>query len=193
MVDSDERITFDGYDNQPVTIWDDFHVTDFITRFRPQGTYRILNPHPKKIAQQAKNSRVILTNAVNIINGVQPHNEFSSGLAETYEDRKSRRPAYVRLGIRFPMILCVHEDDFNVLLNKGFANNDMSAIKSMMMFAHVLSSMKSMAQRLNGAAKESVLLDFSRPALDAVKKIDESHDAKTSDFAMIPAGVRRLR
>ena len=75
-IGNDERVTFDGYDGQPAIIWDDMRVTDFIHQFGSNGAYRLLDPHPRKIAEQAKHSRVILNNALNIINGVQPYEEF---------------------------------------------------------------------------------------------------------------------
>lgn len=86
-IGNDERLSFDGYDGEPAIIWNDFRVTDFIQQFKPQGTYRILDTHPGKEAQQAKHSRVILINALNIINGVQPYEEFIAGLAGTYTDK----------------------------------------------------------------------------------------------------------
>ena len=190
VVGNDERVTFDGYDGQPIIIWDDWRVTDFIQRFNPQGTYRILDPHPKKLSEQAKHSRVVLTNAINIIDGVQPYDEFISGLAGTYTNKRTgihyQAEDETQAWRRFPMILCVHEDDFDVLLNEGFVNKDMRAIKSMMMYAHVRGSMKNVMERLDGEAKEKVLLDFSRPVLDGVKKVEESHEDKISDPALIP-------
>lgn len=189
-VGSDERVTFDGYDGQPVIIWDDWRVSDFIKQFKPQGTYKILDPHPKPVAQQAKYSRVILTNAVNIINGVQPYDEFIAGLAGTYTDKRTgihyQAEDDTQAWRRFPMILCVHEDDFDVLLNEGFVNNDMSAIKTMGTYAHVRGSMKQIMQHLEGEAKETVLLDFSRPVFEAVDKVKESQRDKISDPALIP-------
>jgi hypothetical protein len=188
-VGADERVTFDGYDGQPVIIWDDWRVGDFIKQFRPQGTYKIFDPHPKPVAQQAKYSRVILTNAVNIINGVQPYDEFIAGLAGTYKDRDGFQHMAeddTQAWRRFPMILCVRTDDFDILLNKGFVNNDMSAIKTMLMYANVRCSFKNIMHHLEGEAREKVLVDVSRPVLEAVDKVKESQNDKISDPALIP-------
>ena len=190
VVGNDERVTFDGYDGQPILIWDDWRVTDFITRFKPQGTYRILDPHPDKHAEQAKHSRVILTNAVNIINGVQPYDEFIAGLAGTYTNRRTgihyEAEDDTQAWRRFPMILCVHEDDFDVLLNEGFVNNDLSAIKTMIGFAHVRCSLKQLMTRLEGDAKEHVLKKVSQPVFEAIDKVKASQDGKISDPAQLP-------
>lgn len=190
VVGNDERVTFDGYDGQPILIWDDWRVTDFINRFKPQGTYRILDPHPDKHAEQAKHSRVVLTNAVNIINGVQPYDEFIAGLAGTYTNKRTgvhyEAEDDTQAWRRFPMILCVHEDDFDVLLNEGFVNNDMSAIKTMRMYANVRCSFKNIMHHLEGDAKAQVLKKVSKPVLEAVDKVKESQDCKISDPAQIP-------
>ena len=189
-IGGDERVTFDGYDGQPVIIWDDMRASDFIKQFKPQGTYRILDPYPQKIAQQAKHSRVILTNAINIINGIQPFEEFIAGLAGTYTDKRTgmhyQAEDETQAWRRFPLIFCVHEDNFDILMNEGFVNRDMSAVKRMISYGHVRGSWRSAMQQLEGAAKDKVLLDFSRPALEAVDKVKKSQDVKISDPAQIP-------
>ena len=188
-IGNDERVTFDGYDGQPAIIWDDVRVTDFIRQFGSNGAFRILDPHPKKIAQQAKHSRLILTNVVNIINGVQPYEEFIAGLAGTYTDRdgvQHKAEDENQAWRRFPMILCVRTDDFTVLVNQGVVDNDLSSVKTMHMYAHVRGSLKSMMQKLEGVAKEKALVTFGEPVKSAVKMIEESHDKKISDPDQIP-------
>ena len=88
---------------------------------------------------------------------------------------------------RFPMIICLREEDFDVLINQGFVNHDLRSIKTMQMFAHVRGSMKAVQERLSGAAKDQMLLNFGRPVLEAKKVIDDSHEEKISDPALIPA------
>ena len=188
-IGNDERVTFDGYDGQPAIIWDDMRVTDFIHQFGSNGAYRLLDPHPRKIAEQAKHSRVILNNALNIINGVQPYEEFIAGLAGTYTDKfgthheaEDENQAWRR----FPMILCVRENDFDVLINQGFVNNDLSSIKTMSIYSHVRGSMQAVMQRLDGAAKQKALAQFGAPVQTAAKMIEAKHDDKISDPDQIP-------
>lgn len=189
-IGGDDRVTFDGYDGEPVIIWDDMRVTDFVRQFTSNGTYRILDPHPRKIAQQAKHSRVILTNAINIINGVQPYEEFIDGLAGTYRDKygvQHEAEDENQAWRRFPMIICIREQDFDVLINKGFVNNDLRSIKSMQVYSHVRGSMKAIQERLGGVAREQVLVNFAKPVLEAKAFIDTSHDKKITDPEQIPA------
>ena len=191
-IGNDERVTFDGYDGQPAIIWDDVRVTDFIRQFGSNGAFRILDPHPKKIAQQAKHSRLILTNVVNIINGVQPYKEFIAGLVGTYTDRdgvQHKAEDENQAWRRFPMILCVRTDDFTVLVNQGFVDDDLSSVQTMQMYANVRGSLKSMMQKLEGPAKEQALLTFGEPVLSARRMIEASHDKKISDPAQIPPEI----
>lgn len=191
VIGNDERVTFDGYDGQPCIIWDDMRVTDFIRQFGSNGAFRILDPHPKKLAEQAKHSRVILNNSLNIINGVQPYAEFIAGLAGTYEDKsgikhQAGEEDENQAWRRFPMILCAREGDFDVLINQGFVDNDLSSVKTMNMYANVRGSLKAVMQRLDGAAKQKALEGFSAPVQEAVKMITEKHDNKISDPDQIP-------
>lgn len=188
-IGNDERVTFDGYDGQPAIIWDDVRVTDFIRQFGGNGAFRILDPHPKKIAQQAKHSRLILTNVVNIINGVQPYDEFIAVLAGTYTDRdgvQHKAEDENQAWRRFPLILCVRPDDFSVLVNQGVVDNDLSSVKAMHTYARVRGSLKSAMQKLDGMAKEKALVTFGDPVLSARKMIEESHDKKITDPDQIP-------
>ena len=188
-IGNDDRVTFDGYDGEPVIIWNDMRASDFVARFKPSGTYKILDTHPDNEAQQAKGSRVILCNAVNIINGVQPYEEFINGLAGTYVDKNGKRHEAeddTQAWRRFPMILCVHENDFDILFNSGFVNNDLSSVKTMVMYGRVRASMSKTMQLLDGAAKAQVLLPVGEKVSQAYHEIESRHADKISDPNLIP-------
>ncbi len=188
-IGNDERVTFDGYDGEPCIIWNDMRVTDFITRFTPQGTYKIFDTHPDKEAQQAKNTRVILTNSVNIINGIQPYEEFIRGLAGTYKDRAGNQykaEDETQAWRRFPMILCVREDDFDILINQGFVDNDLHSIQQMILYNHVRGSMKRTMERLGGEAKQIAVDTMTKPVVDAYRYIEELHENKITNPDELP-------
>lgn len=188
-IGNDERVTFDGYDGEPCIIWNDFRAVDFITRFTSQGAYKILDSHPEKEAQQAKHTRVILNNSVNIINGIQPYEEFISGLAGTYNDRHGihhEAENETQAWRRVPMILCIREDDFDILLNQGFVNNDLFAVKQMVLYNNVRGSMKNVMERLGGEAKAIAVGTMTQPVVDAVHYIEDKHDNKITNPAEMP-------
>ncbi len=183
-IGNDERVSFDGYDGEPCVIWNDMRVTDFISRFSPQGTYKIFDTHPSNEAQQAKHTRVILSNCLNIINGVQPYAEFIEGLAGTYKSRDGQQHKAedeTQAWRRFPMILCVRENDFDILLNRGFIDKDLSSIKTMILYNNVRGSLKTAMEHLGGKAKEIVIGNMTKPVIDAYHYIEDSHDKKISE------------
>ena len=191
-IGNDERVLFDGYDGEPVIIWDDMRVTDFIRHFGPNGTYRLLDPHPKLIAEQAKFSKVILNNSWNIINGIQPYAEFIAGLAGSYTDRfgvDHEAEDEIQSWRRFPVILCLHEDDFDVLVNRGFIDRGSRAYQSMMTYASFQGGLRKLCQMLGGEAKEKTLRIYGEPVMEVIDKIKESEDDKITDPELIPADL----
>ena len=188
-VGNDSRVAFDGYDGEPVIIWDDWRSSDFIAHFSRKGAFNLLDSHPRVQSQQAKNTRVVLTNVVNIINGVEPYMKFLNGLAGEYtdtndikHDAEDKNQSYRR----FPLIVCVRESDFDVLLNEGFVNKDSHFYQQFLMYSHVTGSLSKVMQRLEGKAKEKVLVDMTQPVMEAYAKVQESHDEKISDPDNIP-------
>lgn len=192
-IGNDARVTFDGYDGQPAIIWDDMRAVSLIKQFGREGVFRLFDPHPDQDAQQAKHSRIILCNMLNIINGVEPYKDFIAGLAGTYTDRDGRKHEAEdenQAWRRFPLILCVRMDDFAVLFNKGFVDDDLSSIKTMQQYAFIRGSMKEAMEKLSGEARDQALLTFGEPVETAVKMITDAHDAKKiSDPALVPPGL----
>ena len=188
-VGNDPRVAFDGYDGEPVIIWDDWRAAQFITTFGRGGTFNIFDTHPRVQAQQAKHSRIILTNAVNIVNSVQPYMDFMNGLAGEYADSKGfqhhaedKNQSYRR----FPMIMRVREEDFDVLFNQGFVDKDSHAYQQYSAYEHVRGNIQQVMTRLDGAAREHVLVDMTRPVMDCYHMLQENHDEKISDPNLIP-------
>ena len=189
-IGNDERVSFDGYDGEPVIVWDDMRAYDFIERFRRDGTFRLLNTHPQNEAKQVKGSRVILTNAVNIINGIQPYEQFLDGLAGEYVDKmgmkhlaesKDKDQAYRR----FPMIICLRDTDFDVMFNKGFYEKTRAYLQYEM-YGCVTGNFHDVMARLDGEAKEKTLVDMTATPLQLHEELKRINDDKISDPAKIP-------
>ena len=189
-VGNDARVAFDGYDGEPVIIWDDYRAAHFIKNFGRGGVFNLFDTHPRQQAQQAKNSRVILTNAVNIVNSVEPYMQFLNGLAGEYKDRdgveheaEDKNQAYRR----FPLIICVRETDFDILFNRGFVDKDSHAYRQYIMYERACGSLKQVMTKLDGEAKKRVLNKMTKPALECYYMLTQSHDTKISDPDLIPA------
>ncbi len=119
--------TFEGYDGQPVIIWDDCRAIDLLTLLGSRGNvFNVLDTHPVKKRQNIKYGSINLCNTVNIINSVQSYVEFLDGLAGEYKGKngeivkaEDKGQAYRRI----PFIMNLHEEDFDLLVNKGFIEN----------------------------------------------------------------------
>nr|WP_297706770.1 Rep family protein [uncultured Butyrivibrio sp.] len=116
--------TFEGYDGQPVIIWNDCRSYEL---FKKLGTreaiYNIFDTYPTKQKQNIKFSSVSLVNKINIINSVQTPEEFIKGLAGEYTDKNGEKHSaedinQVRRRIVITMVL--DKEYFEVQFNKGY-------------------------------------------------------------------------
>lgn len=115
---------FEGYDGQPVIIWNDRRAYDLLQELNGRGNvFEVFDTHPTRGRQNIKYSSICLCNEVNIVNSVQEYEEFLNGLAGEYKDKSGAVQAVEDKGQsyrRFPFIIPLHEDDFDLLMNKGF-------------------------------------------------------------------------
>lgn len=87
--------------------------------------FRVFDTHPQKERQNIKYGSINLINTVNIVNSVQPYIDFLDGLAGEYTSggvqhkSEDKNQSYGR----FPFIIPIYENDFSILLNKGFVEN----------------------------------------------------------------------
>lgn len=183
-------VSFDGYDGQPVLIWDDFRAINLISTFGRGQVFQIFENHPNNShkRQHVKYGDTRLVNAVNIVNGVQPYQDFLNGLAGEFIDRYGNENKAEDKGQtyrRFPIILCLRENDFDMLLNKGIAMGTRE-YEQYVATKNIQGSFAKVLQRLEGVAQEQVIIDMTKPILEATDKVKELETTKISDPAMIP-------
>ena len=115
---------FEGYDGQPVIIWNDRRAYDLLQELNGRGNvFNVFDTHPTRSRQNVKYSSVTLCNSVNIVNSVQDYKEFLDGLAGEYTSKGGEVQTAEDKGQsyrRFPFLLPLHEEDFDLLMNKGF-------------------------------------------------------------------------
>ena len=118
-----ENACFEGYDGQPVIIWNDCRAIDLLTMLKGRGNvFNVFDTHPTRQRQNVKYSSIRLTNEVNIVNSVDSFREFLDGLAGEYTDKNGSRRQAEDKGQsyrRFPIIIPLREEDFDILVNKG--------------------------------------------------------------------------
>ena len=121
-----ESASFEGYDGQPVLIWEDCRSYELIQKLGTRGNvFSVFERFPKKQRQNVKFGSVNLVNEVNIVNSVQPYEEFLNGLVGEYigkdgVEHKAELSQKQQSYRRFPFIMPLRADDFDILINKAF-------------------------------------------------------------------------
>lgn len=121
-----DSTTFEGYDGQPVIIWDDCRSSDLLKKLGSRGNvFNVFDTSPHKQKQNVKFGAVNLINAVNIVNSVQPYTDFLNGLVGAYKDRdghvhEPEEDEKSQSYRRFPFIMPLRADDFDILINRAY-------------------------------------------------------------------------
>lgn len=77
----EKQVAFDGYDGQPVIIWDDWRAADFKKRFAHGDYWKIFDANPSKSRYNVKYGKVVLNHVINIVTSVEPFQRFVLSLA----------------------------------------------------------------------------------------------------------------
>ena len=126
----ERKVRFDAYEYQPTLIWNDVRSQDLLNEFGREGVLNLLELNPVKRNYNIKYGGVILSNQVNIINGIEDCDTFIGGLTESYKDAsgvehagEDKKQAYRR----FPFVLHVNEKYIEVktsILKNNIENDD---------------------------------------------------------------------
>lgn len=149
-----KNVSFDGYDGQPVIIWNDVRPFQLLEIFGDRGNLLdSLDIHPVRKDEHIKFGKICLTNTVNIFNSVIPYYEFFDALAGEYKDKngqliRSEQRQKEQVYGRFPMVIPVSVDDFAVMLNKGIMQS--GAFTEYYEHKKVVSHLKKVHETLSG-------------------------------------------
>ena len=133
---TDEQIFFEvscdgtgflGYDGQPVIIYNEFRAVDLLYNYKSsRGVFDCFDTTPTRSKYNVKYGSASLINTINIVNSVESYGDFLDGLVGEYIDKKTgvkhtsedkqKKQSYRR----FPLIFRVREQDFDMLINRGF-------------------------------------------------------------------------
>lgn len=171
---------FEGYDGQPVIIWNDRRAIDLLTELNGRGNvFNVFDTHPTKQRQNIKYGSVNLCNVVNIVNSVQGYEDFLDGLAGEYKDKDGNLQSVEDKGQsyrRFPFMVLLHEEDFDMMLNKGFIENTKN-FQEYLEYNHIRGNMQKIAERCGANEKLAKELQAQ-----AVKPITEKHKEVMAKF-----------
>lgn len=116
------KTTFEGYDGQPVMIWNDCRAETLLDKFGDrENVFNFFDTHPPKTAQNIEFDYTIPKNCINIINSVQSWKKFIEVLSDEYTNKTEKHPAedVSQSQRRFPLFLVLHEKDIDMGINKG--------------------------------------------------------------------------
>lgn len=148
---------FEGYDGQPVIIWDDMRSAEIIRALGGIGNvYKTFDTHPVRSRQNVKFGSTMLINTINIVNSVEPYEDFLKGLAKQEDQNQANR--------RFPFIInlnlkTVDEHEFvgfDFLVNKGYSENS-SAFSEYIAYKNFVCNFKTLENRLQAGDREMYL------------------------------------
>lgn len=121
-----DKTSFEGYDGQPVIIWNDCRAFTLLEKLGGrENVFNVFDPFPPNIKQNIKYGSVRLNNSINIVNSVDTWSTFLDGLAGEYTDKHGNVRRSEDKGQsyrRFPFFLVLHENDYDLGMNKGVFN-----------------------------------------------------------------------
>ena len=124
-----DGVEFEGYDGQPILIWSDVRANTLLARWgRDNLLSNILEPFTE-VSKKAniKYGSTTLVNSINIFTGADDYITFLNGLVGEYVDssgKKYQSENRAQSYRRFPMIIPVSKESFEVMLNKGFMEDN---------------------------------------------------------------------
>lgn len=185
---------FEGYDGQPVIVWHDRRAADLLKELKGRGNvFNVFETHPDSVSarQNIKFDSIVLTNVVNIVEGIEGYLTFLDGLAGEYRDREGKsheaedkNQSYRR----FPFIIPVHEDDFDLMLNRGVVENT-SNFREYIEYKHIRGNMQKIAVACgrNEALARQLQMEMVQPVTAKYHELMEKAGEPVGDEATIRA------
>ena len=127
FVVGDGAVPFDGYDGQPVIIWDDWRADDILGKFDRGTVWKLFAINPDKISVSVKYGSVNLINAVSIMTSVRPFHEFIQGLAGEYVDAKkmTHKAEDINQGYRrFPVFMEISKESYDLYASMALTGGE---------------------------------------------------------------------
>lgn len=164
-----DKVTFDGYDGQPVIIWSEFRADTFVAALGGyESVLTAIDIIPKNVRHHKKFGHVKLINSVNIVTSTQPYIEFLKGLIPETD------PDPTQANRRFPIIIPIHVEDFDILINSGYLHAD--TYRDYTAYLNVRGSFGQLARQLSSRPEllEKVGSKLTQPLIDTHHLVDNN-------------------
>ena len=115
---------FDGYDGQPVLVWDDLRAFDLLTYYNKNvgAIFNLFDIVPSSSQQNIKFSSVKLINSINIVNSVESFQKFADTIC--YKNGELDEPDK-QIYRRFPFFVEINNSQkYDFFVNKQFFNDN---------------------------------------------------------------------
>lgn len=125
-----DGVAFEGYDGQPVIIWNDFRSGELLWKLGSRSAvFNTFDTIPTNLRQNVKYSSVKMLNSVNIVNSVEDYITFCDGLAGEYTGKdgvkyKTEADQKQQSYRRFPFCLELSTNEIKFWLNTGYIEHD---------------------------------------------------------------------
>lgn len=158
---------FEGYDGQPVLIWNDRRAYDLLNELNGRGNvFNVFDTHPSRQRQNVKYSSINLANKVNIVNSVENYIHFLDGLSGEYHDKdgnlhESEMSEKIQAYRRFPLIIVIDSNKaiYDLMINKMLLNYYSDGMDYLII--HGLSApLREIAEGLSGMPEKRRELEF---------------------------------
>lgn len=189
------QVAFDGYDGQPVLIWSDRRAAGLMRVLGGrENFFNVFDTHPTRQRQNIKYGALNLCNVVNIVNGQESYSEFLDGIAGEYTDRDGKFHEAEDKGQsyrRFPFIMPLHDDDFDLLVNKGYILNDRNLFQEFYEYNKIRGSIAKVIAMCGGENElardisQRVLAPITDKYNEAVKPQEEKQMTKEEILALV--------
>jgi len=171
-----KKVTFDGYDGEPVIIWSEFRASTFVDIMGGyENVLSSIDIIPKNKREHKKFGDVRLTNSINIITSTQPYDDFLRGLIDRSD------PSPEQANRRFPIIIRLHVKDFDILINSGYLS-DNSTYHDYQAWKHLQGSFGELARRLSAHQdlRNQIEEKMTKPLIEAHDTV--AHNIKADEY-----------
>ena len=176
---------FEGYDGQPVIIWNDRRHGTLLKELKGrENVFNVFDTHPTRQKQNIKFGSVALCNKINIVNSVEPYNEFLDGFVAKHKNENGEWEQEEDKGQsyrRFPFIMPLREEDFDLMLNKGFMEGTSNFLEYEE-YKNIRGNMQRIAERCRGNERllQKLNAQVLLPVIDKYNEVEERFSHNTS-------------
>lgn len=129
---------FQGYDGQPVIIFDDVRSWDLLNYYNKNAgaIFNLFDTVPSGSEQNIKFGSVKLINTINIVNSIEKFEDFSETICFRVAETGVSEPDK-QMYRRFPLFININEEGYDLFVNKQFFNPEEPNYKAYLQYRNV--------------------------------------------------------